>query len=176
LVAEREVAERERMQVPQVYLHYLNVNVEGQLPHALEFGSLYGRLVTERELNGRVVTVLSCGMPRRYYVWSTFAARMRVQEVGGKTVVQGEGWHLCPPREVPEKNIKMLVNGNLTDHQFIDIVDKRVAIWLLKIAHRFKPPGDPNKIRAFLKKLWGEIGNEKIEANIQRVLRNMGKS
>ena len=74
------------MQEQQVFLHYLNANVEGRLPHSLKFGPLYGRIVTDRDAIGHVITVVSYGRPRRYFIWSTFIASLVVNEYREKTV------------------------------------------------------------------------------------------
>jgi len=150
-----------------VYLHYMNANVEGQLPHPLVFGPLYGRLVTEEDVSGQVVSVISFGMPRRYFVWSTFHASMRIKEVGGKTVIQGDGWHLCPPMEIPENNVNYLVDGNLREHLFVKVADPATATWLINVVNHYKPPGKPAKLRAFLRKMYHTVGNEEIENKIK---------
>ncbi|MBL8822330.1 MAG: hypothetical protein JNJ77_07055 [Planctomycetia bacterium] len=156
-----------------VHLHYMNVNVEGQLPHRLEFGPLYGRLVTEDDISGQVVTVISYGLPRRYFVWSTFTASTRVKEYRGKTVVQGDGWHLCPPYEVPEANISYLVGGNIRDHLFVKVKDEATAQWLLDIVDRYRPPGKSDRLRLFLKQMYHLVGNEEIEQKIRKAWRTI---
>ncbi len=156
-----------------VYLHYMNANVEGQLPHPLVFASLYGRLVTDANITGQVVTVVSYGLPRRYFVWSTFHAGMRIKEYKGKTVIQGDGWHLCPPMEIPEQNVSYLVDGNLRDHLFVHVVDQATAEWLIEIVNRYKPPGNPARLRAFLKQMYRNVGNEEIENKIKKVWKSV---
>jgi len=151
-----------------VYLHYINANIEGKLPHQLDFGPLYGRLVTDVDVTGQVVTVVSYGIPRRYFVWSTFTAGMRVKEYGGKTVVQGNGWHLCPPQEIPEEHVDYLVEGKLRDHLFIKIHDPVMAEWILEVANRYKPPGKPMSLRLFLRQMYRDVGNEEIEGKIKK--------
>ena len=159
------------MSTSDVYLHYFNANVEGRLPHTLEFKNIYGRLVTDQEISGQVVTVVSFGSPRRYFVWSTFEASLRVQEYRGKTVVQGTGWHLCPPYEISEKYVAYLAEDNLRDHLFIPVIDQGIAEWLLAIVHRYKPPGNPNKLKIFLKQLWRDVGNEEIERKVAKLFK-----
>ncbi|HQR07946.1 MAG TPA: hypothetical protein PLN21_14055 [Gemmatales bacterium] len=161
------------MPLPVVYLHYFNANVEGRLPHALEFGSLYGRLATNENIKGQVVTVVSYGSPRHYFVWSTFDASLSVQEYKGKHVIQGHGWHLCPPREVPVTNIDYLTDSRLLKHLFIEVAEERFAKWLLAIVVKYKPPGDPSKIKSFLTHLWKHAGNELIEQKANRLLKTI---
>ena len=156
-----------------VYLHYLNANVEGQLPHPLDFGPLYGRLVTDKDVTGQVVSVVSYGLPRRYFVWSTFHANLRVNEYKGKTVIQGNGWHLCPPIEIPEENVNYLVAGNLREHLFVKVADQATAEWLIEIANRYQPPGKPAKLRAFLRQMYHTVGNEEIENKIKKAWRGI---
>lgn len=159
----------------QVFLHYINANVEGKLPHALEFGPIYGRLVTDSDVLGQVVTVVSYGLPRRYFIWSIFHASLRVDEYKGQTVIQGEGWHLCPPREVSEKNINYLVEDKVREHLFIQIVDEQVAKWLLHLANSRKPPGDPTQLMEFLDQMYRDVGNEEIENKIKKALKDIKK-
>ncbi len=156
-----------------VYLHYMNANVEGQLPHPLVFGPLYGRLVTEEEISGQVVSVISYGLPRRYFVWSTFHADLQIKEYGGKSVVQGDGWHLCPPQEIPEKHVNYLVEGKLRDHVFVKVTDPAMATWLMELADRYKPPGKPLSLRLFLKHMYDNVGNEEIENKIKKAWRTI---
>jgi hypothetical protein len=156
----------------KVYLHYFNANAEGRLPHALKFGHIYGRLRNGGDINGQVVTVVRIGFPCRYFVWSTFIADQKSEERNG-VVVHGEGWQLCPPKEILDKNVYYLTNGLLTEQLFIDIVDPRIAAWLLRYANKYKPPGDPQVIKQFLKQLWHEAGNEAIETKVMKLLKRM---
>jgi hypothetical protein len=156
------------VQEHEVFLHYMNANVEGRLPHQLVFGPLYGRLVTDEQVTGQVVSVVSYGSPRRYYVWSTFHASMRINEYKGKTVIQGDGWHLCPPKEIPEENVNYLVNGNLREHLFVKVAVQATAEWLIEVVNRYKPPGKPVKLRDFLRQMYHAVGNEEIENKIKK--------
>lgn len=156
-----------------VYLHYINLNVEGRLPHQLVFGPLYGRLVTEEDVAGQVVTVVCYGFPRRYFVWSSIHANVRVNEYKGKTVIQGHGWHLCPPMEIPEENVSYLVDGNLREHLFVKVTDLATSEWLREVANHYKPPGRPNRLRVFLKQMYHTVGNEEIEHKIKKAWRKI---
>jgi hypothetical protein len=161
------------MQKQQVFLHYLNANVEGRLPHPLKFGPLYGRIVTDRDAIGQVITVVSYGRPRRYFIWSTFNASLVVDEYRGKTVIQGDGWHLCPPREISEENVNYLTNGKLREHLFVKVVDLVTAQWLIRVVNHYKPPGNPAKLKAFLRQMYHTVGNEEIENKIKKAWRGI---
>ncbi|MFT3881827.1 MAG: hypothetical protein QM703_19490 [Gemmatales bacterium] len=156
-----------------VHLHYINANIEGQLPHPLEFGAIYGRIATEEKLEGQVITVVSFGSPRRYFVWSTFAPSVQVREYLGETVVQGNGWHLCPPYEISEDYITYIVGANLRDQLLSDVIDDAVAEWLLAIVKKYKPPGHPRKLKLFLKDMWDNVGNEEIERLVAKAFRSI---
>ena len=157
------------MPTPDVHVHYINVNVEGRLPHVLKFDTLHGRLVTNQPISGRVITIVSYGQPRRYFVWSTFEASVRVEEYRGQTVVQGPGWCLCPPYEIEEDYVDYLIGGQFREHLFVPVADEGIAKWLLEIADRYQPPGNPARLRAFLDQLYQNIGNEEIEVKIARL-------
>ncbi|HQR07947.1 MAG TPA: hypothetical protein PLN21_14060 [Gemmatales bacterium] len=161
------------MPTDTVHLHYINANVEGHLPHALDFGPIYGRIATDENLDGQVITVVSFGSPRRYFVWSTFEASLKVREYLGETVVQGNGWHLCPPYEIPEEYIMYIVGTNLRDQLLSDVIDEAVAEWLLAIVNKYKPPGHPRRLKLFLKDMWDNVGNEEIERAVAKVFRTI---
>jgi hypothetical protein len=156
-----------------IHLHYFNANIEGKLPHALVFGAIYGRLSTEENLKGQVITIVSFGSPRRYFVWSTFQACQQVKEYLGETVVQGGGWQLCPPYEIPEEYVMYLVGANLRDQLLSDVIDDAMAEWLLAIVNKYHPPGRPRRLKLFLKDMWDNVGNEEIEQEVARVFRTI---
>lgn len=157
----------------QLFLHYMNINTEERFPHTLEFGFIDGKIVTDHFRECQVITLVAVGMPRRYYVWSTFIANQEGLNKSGKRTLSGPGWHLCPPQEVSEKNVNFLTDKRLNDHLFIEIVDPRIAAWLLRKTTRFRPPGVPQQLLAFLKFIYRSIHDEKLEAKLEAAIKTI---
>jgi hypothetical protein len=146
-----------------LYLQYHNVANEGLLlsdpPFRDTRHAIYTRRPHVQKADGRVFLIAGVGRPRRCFLWVSFEIES-VRSRGNVFVASGTGWELTPPVELTGTAFEEFKAACANFVGFRCINGLPYSQKLVKLANRYKPPGETGKIVRFLQTLDGLLDED----------------
>lgn len=168
------------MNEPLLYLQYHNCETQGTLPHAWTREAtrvqIYTKVSAARQASGRVLLIAGIGLPRKYYLWSSFTIDRCHQKPDGYVHLEGPGWQLAPPQLLEGKAFQQFKTACANFIGFRSISALPYAQSLLKLAESHPPPGRVEAQLEVLQALRDMTKTERIKQVVDHTLAQLQSS